>query len=43
MPNLAANMVDIQIMLESNQFIVLIKLRKNGEAIKIQALMDIGA
>jgi hypothetical protein len=43
MLNLAANMVDIQIILKGNQFIILIKLRKNGKAIKIQALMNIEA
>jgi hypothetical protein len=43
MPNLAADVVDIQIILEGNQFIVPIKLRKNGETIKIQALVDTGA
>jgi hypothetical protein len=43
MPKLAANVVDIQTILEGNQFIILIKLRKNDEAIKIQALMDTGA
>jgi hypothetical protein len=43
MPNLAADMVNIQTILEGNQFIVPIKLRKNGKAIKIQALMDIEA
>jgi hypothetical protein len=40
MPNLAADVIDIQTILEGNQFIILIKLRKNGEAIKVQALMD---
>jgi predicted aspartyl protease len=29
--------------LEGNQFIVPIKLRKNGKIIKVQALMDTGA
>jgi hypothetical protein len=43
MPKLAADVINIQIMLESNQFIVLIKLRKNDKAIKVQALMNTGA
>jgi hypothetical protein len=30
-------------MLKGNQFIIPIKLRKNDKAIKVQALVDIGA
>jgi hypothetical protein len=40
MPNLAADIVNIQTILEGNQFIVLIKLRKNDKIIKIQTLVD---
>jgi hypothetical protein len=43
MSNLAADIVNLYFMLNGDFFLVLIRLRKNGEIIQIKALVDIGA
>jgi hypothetical protein len=43
MLNLAADIVNLHFMLDGDSFLVFIRLRKNGEAIQIKALMDIEA
>jgi hypothetical protein len=43
MSNLAADIVNLYSMLGGDSFLVFIQLQKNGEAIQIKALMDIGA
>jgi predicted aspartyl protease len=43
MSNLAADIVNLHFMLNGDSFLVLIRLRKNGEIIQIKALVDTGA
>jgi predicted aspartyl protease len=43
MSNLAADIVNLHFMLDGDPFLVPIRLRKNGEAIQIKALVDTGA
>jgi hypothetical protein len=43
MSNLAADIVNLHSMLGGDPFLVPIRLRKNGEAIQIKALINTGA
>jgi hypothetical protein len=43
MSNLAADIVNLHSILDGDPFLILIRLRKNGEIIQIKALMDTGA